>query len=102
MWCSSPRIASHNARAIEVLPVPLGPTNKKAAFGNGLAANLLSTFFALSSPTKSSNLCGRYFSERDAGKQNPSCVDWLLLLPVLMEIPSNRLMPPRFLGSRRD
>src|SRR5258706_7992713 len=43
-------MASHNASAMEVLPVPDGPTNKKAAFGNGFAANFASTFLGLSRP----------------------------------------------------
>src|SRR5258708_2575939 len=40
IWCNSPRMASQNARAIEVLPVPLGPTNNHAD-GYGASANLL-------------------------------------------------------------
>src|SRR6266699_5339912 len=73
MWCISPRIASQNARAIEVLPTPGGPT-KSQADGYGASANLARIFFGFSSPTNSANECGRYFSDSEAGKANPACL----------------------------
>src|SRR5580704_135844 len=95
MLCSSPRIASHKARAIEVLPVPDGPTNRKAALGNGESAYFASTRLALSNPTKSDRVCGRYFSDREAGKTMLPCS--ALGAPVISAVPSKRLMLlPRF------
>src|SRR5260370_25764190 len=75
-------MASHNAIAIVVLPVPGGPM-KRHAEGYGASANLARIFLGRSKPTKSANVCGLYFSVRLAGKAIAVCAPGKL---------SNRLM----------
>src|ERR1700730_1225559 len=62
MWCNSPRMASQNANAIEVLPVPLAPRNNHAD-EYGASANFARIFLGLSRPTNSESECGLYFSD---------------------------------------
>src|SRR5438445_8944517 len=66
MWISSPLIASQRARAIVVLPVPLGPVKRNAAL-RGLRAKLAIIRLGRSRPINSAIVFGRYFSDSGSG-----------------------------------
>src|ERR1700676_4424223 len=85
---------SASAKAIEVLPVPLGP-RKSQPEGKGLSMKFASTFLGFSNPTNSETLRGRYLSARDCGNCSV-----LMVFGVLIGCPfSLPLLQPKYISS---
>jgi hypothetical protein len=60
------------ANAIEVLPVPDGPTNSQA-LAYGFSTNFAKIFFGFSNPTNCAMVLGWYRSASDCGNGNAAC-----------------------------
>src|SRR5216684_3752324 len=73
-------MAEHKACAIEVLPVPLGPTNRNAQ-DLGFSVNRAMILRGFSKPMKSETLVGRYFSDRETGNGSVLTIAPLERLP---------------------